>query len=464
MNDETICLFKYSLQLRQHDDIPFFLVMTILSKLRIFRKKTSAAKKSKQKSIDLAVANEELVVFQKTLKRLPFGRIVAEQDGMTLDENDYREFCHIAKKFEHDNVVVTKITYIANESLYRRYMAKKKQFQETKVSDEEVVVFHGTSKSNIESIVCDGFSVGGVEGHPIRHGALFGTGVYTSRTGVTPVIFSPDMCVVACLALPGNVEVHSRSPEKHKNWLIFASADQILPCYVVHFAKDGDYAPLLSIEQQLSYLRLAKHDESERSESEQESIEDADFKAVECFSTVLDRDEVSSPRTIKMIQKQLQWLLKVQMNTNVKERGWTLLADKLDRMDVWPFLLSGFADKLPLAKDLKKHAQDGIALEISFADEYPEKPPFVRVVSPRLMRYQEGAGGHVTAGGSICLELLTTSGWDPRCTIEAILQIVQVLLSSKKPAARLAKNYNVPYTIEEARRAFVRVATQHNWM
>jgi len=41
--------------------------------------------------------------------------------------------------------------------------------------------------------------------------------------------------------------------------------------------------------------------------------------------------------------------------------------------------------------------------------DYPVDPPFVRVVRPRFAFHS----GHVTIGGSICMELLTRSGWSP---------------------------------------------------
>ena len=42
------------------------------------------------------------------------------------------------------------------------------------------------------------------------------------------------------------------------------------------------------------------------------------------------------------------------------------------------------------------YGQDHIKLEISFPDDYPTKPFFIRVITPRCMMYT----GHVTAGGS----------------------------------------------------------------
>jgi len=51
---------------------------------------------------------------------------------------------------------------------------------------------------------------------------------------------------------------------------------------------------------------------------------------------------------------------------------------------------------------------------MSFPNEYPMKPPFVRVVRPRF----KFLTGHITVGGSICMQALTASGWSPGNDIE----------------------------------------------
>jgi len=59
----------------------------------------------------------------------------------------------------------------------------------------------------------------------------------------------------------------------------------------------------------------------------------------------------------------------------------------------------------PLMQDIKKLKvsmdMDHILLHIVFDDKFPYSPPFVRVVKPVIN------GGYVTAGGAICMELLT---------------------------------------------------------
>jgi ubiquitin-conjugating enzyme E2 Q len=48
-----------------------------------------------------------------------------------------------------------------------------------------------------------------------------------------------------------------------------------------------------------------------------------------------------------------------------------------------------------------------VLLHMTFPENYPFAPPFVRVIKP-IFKFRSG---HVTTGGSICMQLLTSSGW-----------------------------------------------------
>jgi len=112
--------------------------------------------------------------------------------------------------------------------------------------------------------------------------------------------------------------------------------------------------------------------------------------------------------------------------------------------------------------DLKSFAsnhdgQDYIKLEMKFHSDYPYKPPFIRVIQPRFVFHT----GRVTIGGSICFELLTSSGWKPINCLEAIFIQIKLEMENGKPRVDFEKDY--PYTEEEAKDAFYRVAGDHGW-
>lgn len=96
--------------------------------------------------------------------------------------------------------------------------------------------------------------------------------------------------------------------------------------------------------------------------------------------------------------------------------------------------------------------------EIIFPENYPIHPPFIRVVFPRFAFRT----GHVTIGGSICMESLTPSGWSSARSLESYLIEIISLLNCGE--ARLDTNTTVPYSLGEAKEAFNRVARDHGWL
>lgn len=105
--------------------------------------------------------------------------------------------------------------------------------------------------------------------------------------------------------------------------------------------------------------------------------------------------------------------------------------------------------------DLQRKA--GILFDVVFPPTYPMLPPFIRVVYPRFGFHT----GHITIGGSICMELLTASGWVPTYSVESIF--VQIRSEVIDGGGRVDFNNMREYTEAEAKQAFERVARQHGW-
>jgi ubiquitin-conjugating enzyme E2 Q len=125
----------------------------------------------------------------------------------------------------------------------------------------------------------------------------------------------------------------------------------------------------------------------------------------------------------------------------------------------WEIRLSGFDGDL--ASDMKAYAKETgkehVTLEMRFSADYPFTPPFVRVVRPRF-KFQTG---HVTIGGSICMELLTRTGWQSTNSIESVL--IQIRAEMTCGGARLDSSYRGDYSEHEAWDAFYRAAKNHGW-
>lgn len=135
-----------------------------------------------------------------------------------------------------------------------------------------------------------------------------------------------------------------------------------------------------------------------------------------------------------------------------------------ENLFVWDVKLKNFPPELRLSKDLQKFAEKykkepAIVMEMQFPSDYPMSPPFVRVVYPRF----QFLTGHITIGGSICMELLTKSGWRPTNDIESILICVRSEIMSDPKACLDSTKGDQKYTEQEARDAFQRMVRRYNW-
>ncbi|RIA98457.1 ubiquitin-conjugating enzyme/RWD-like protein [Glomus cerebriforme] len=183
--------------------------------------------------------------------------------------------------------------------------------------------------------------------------------------------------------------------------------------------------------------------------------------------TLLPLPTTSTKTATQRIYKELKIIVHKQ-DTPSNDLGFYVKLDKLRSVYQWVVQLTDFDPNIPLAQDMARHKVKSIDLEIRFAPDYPNLPPYIRVIRPRLLRFMNGGGGHVTAGGSICMDLLTLGnshdqGWSSEYTMEAVLIQVKLALSTLNPPARLDRNWKNEYSPVEAMNAYIRVANQHGW-
>ncbi|KAL9125178.1 MAG: hypothetical protein Q9217_005573 [Psora testacea] len=166
----------------------------------------------------------------------------------------------------------------------------------------------------------------------------------------------------------------------------------------------------------------------------------------------------------KALQRELTATLKVQDSHPLPELGWYIDANLISNVYQWIVELHSFEPHLPIAQDMKKKGLKSVVLEIRFGGQYPMNPPFVRIVRPRFLSFMQGGGGHVTAGGALCMELLTNSGWSAVSNIESVLLQVKLAMSSTDPKpARLEPGPVRDYQVGEAVEAYIRACHAHGW-
>ena len=111
------------------------------------------------------------------------------------------------------------------------------------------------------------------------------------------------------------------------------------------------------------------------------------------------------------------------MSQNHQEAGFSLQPKSEDCMKTWVIKLFQFDADSNLAKDMLVLGLEHVELEMTFPDQYPFEPPFVRVVRPRFKR-QTG----FVMNGALCMELLTKDGWNPVNDIESVIVSIRSLL------------------------------------
>jgi ubiquitin-conjugating enzyme E2 Q len=79
--------------------------------------------------------------------------------------------------------------------------------------------------------------------------------------------------------------------------------------------------------------------------------------------------------------------------------------------------------------------------EVIFPENYPHDPFFIRVCFPRF----GFRTGHVTVGGSICMQSLTPSGWSSARSLESYF--VEILSLINEGNARLDTANIFPYSL-----------------
>ena len=136
--------------------------------------------------------------------------------------------------------VIESVTYIVNEKTERTFQQCKSTFSELGVSNQEILLFHGTDEINVDNIFLKNFDIDHVPINRQRKKMMaHGRGIYMSD--------SPSMCkkygnrIILSRVLLGTISVHSKTVPKVNNQVhIIHDTNQILPYCVITMASQGD--------------------------------------------------------------------------------------------------------------------------------------------------------------------------------------------------------------------------------
>jgi len=377
------------------------------------------------------------------LDKLYHAMIVAndDEDLVQLIGSETYGFIKFLLHLNHMNNVI----YIENcklifqddsASRYKQFKLRytleiESKFQKTRY------LFHGTPAENIIPILATGLR--NCSNTDLQlHGAAYGNGIYLSDSAE----FSLSYCRAA--TIDGNnmmamlVYEVLDNPKwfKTTNTYVVDDESALVLRYIIvvanyNFAKDAAaFKKLTSI--------IANG-----------SLKEAETKKEKEKMAVMTK---AYNRRLMIEYKQL-------MKKTASELGFTIKLAEEDNLRVWTICISAANLGNPsLEAQMQKLNIPALELEISFPDTYPIEPPFPRVIYPRF----QSLTGHITAGGSICMEAISRSGWVPTTNMESLITQIKLVLADGD--ARIDESHSSSrYGMAEAKEAFLRAMATHGW-
>lgn len=170
----------------------------------------------------------------------------------------------------------------------------------------------------------------------------------------------------------------------------------------------------------------------------------------------------SSKTAISLIMKDRREIAKMAIYNEFFEVNFVN-----DNIHLWSLLMR-FPETDEIQKSLNDYAAvskgkhpNAIKMEITFPQDYPMSPPFMRVISPKF-KYRTG---RITIGGSICTQLLTSSGWSSAYSIgHTLIQIQSEMIEGGPKIEPYNSGSSNEYSLSEAQEAFARKAREMNWI
>ncbi len=349
---------------------------------------------------------------------------IVERDSSIVNEED-KEFVYTTlfsmiytiQDISTNSTKVFSCTNIKEREDFNKYIGNNK----TKL------LFHGTNISNLYSILRTGLR--SMSGTSLEsHGAVYGNGVYMSNNFSTALGYSREN--TKCILV---FEVSYNEEPKSDDYFVIDEGKYLLKCIIV--------GEVFNVENKSLLEMLTK-------------------------KFIVDKTPVRNTGNELKLSKRFIKELGHLLSKSTDDEDLQIREISYDDSDITKPITLKFTPDMEsvLYEQMKKYNVDGITIEIRLPVDYPFKPPFIRVCFPRF----EFLTGHVTLGGSFCNELLTTSGWAPSNLLITIIRLLSVELTDTRDGkcARLdvdRTRRGIHYTYQEAKEAYVRMATNHNW-
>jgi len=335
-----------------------------------------------------------------------------------------------------DTVLIPKIGSGSFSDSTKKMMQYKNVYDKDKESNfkdkNTHYLYHGSPYSNWYSIMRTGIKNASNNPDLFLHGDVHGAGIYLSNDAMLSLGYSTSGAnnwrVLAIYEVINN-------PAWKKTADIYVIPDEsaLILRYIIVFNYQIDSAILSNLNKLLNSDKIKIMEQKKVAE--------------------INKSAIGSG--LRRITIEYNLLMK-KLKANPADLGFTVeLPEGDSNIKLWNIKIFNM-DNLKLQEQMQKLQIPFIMLEIRFPDFYPIDPPFIRILSPRFKIFT----GHVTSGGSICMQALSKQGWVPTTNIESLIIQIKMVLSDGD-AVIDEINMGFPYTLEDAQTAFQRAVDSH---
>lgn len=323
-----------------------------------------------------------------------------------------------------------------------------KQFKviHTPLKEEEfkgkdtMFLFHGTQFSNSYSIMVNDIKIGSKSKY-FLNGAAYGDGIYLSNQCSLSLGYSTntlkkelaDKRILFIFEVVKNVAKNDW--KKTEGIYVVDDENSLILRFILYFSNSSKEMNEVIFNAINLKLNTGKIKEQEKKQTEM---------------------EVKNIGIIR--QKRLMREYGLVSKSDPEKLGFRVKMKDDSKLDVW-YLEMFRVDNENLQKQMEKLNIKFIEMEITFKDNYPFEPPFVRIIYPHFVERK----GHITMGGSFCVDILTTQKWSSANSIESLMTVLKLIMLTGKAEIDESKP-NKRYNLEEAIEAFNRALKTHNWV
>lgn len=339
-------------------------------------------------------------------------------------------------KFYLEPMIISNITN--NITIYKIHYNNKSvadKFDKLLHTEKNNIGWHGSNISNWYNILYNGLVAGSKKNNTIKNGSAYGEGIYISDTLGYSITYSKTITNKDknSQVMVGVFQIENGITKYKKANQIYVIPDSNLVC--MRYLIVGSPSVISKNITSLDNYFIKSHT----------------VNTLEDTQTIQRKGNGRIMKEIKLM---------TQYNTGeVDNNGLDMRFNLLnDQINIWrcQILKDNFKDYNALYQDFINYTINAIEFEILLPEKYPFEPPFIRIVKPRF----EFLSGHITRGGSICMELLTKQGWTSSISIDKVLLMIKQNIMDGK--ARIDSNYiSHEYSYREAVEAYDRMLKNH---